>query len=242
MNNERTVVEILWTGGYDSSFRIVQLSRLDIDIQPYYLSDNRKSEQNELKAILDITDALQKHPQTKCIFRPLIIVSMSQRIEDEKITQTYNRLLQTDFFGSQYDWLARFSKIHKGIELSIHQDDKAIILINKYGKLKRVFDSTLGEYYILDKENSSEDICTLFENYHFPLAHYTKLDMRKQYNAQNYTAIMKKTWFCFNPIDGKPCGTCNPCKYTIEEGMWRRFTPHALLRYTKRKIKDIVKG
>lgn len=41
---EREVINVLWTGGYDSSFRIVQLSKNKVTIQPYYLSDNRKCE------------------------------------------------------------------------------------------------------------------------------------------------------------------------------------------------------
>lgn len=50
-------VNVLWTGGLDSSYRIIELSRLDIDIQPYYIYDHtRGSIKHELKAIKMITD------------------------------------------------------------------------------------------------------------------------------------------------------------------------------------------
>jgi len=233
----REVVEILWTGGFDSTFRVVQLSRLDVEIQPYYISDNRKSEKNELKAISDITALLEKHDHTHCKFRPLIYVDKTSWAADEEITKTYEKMLETDFFGSQYDWLARFAKEHKGIELSVHQDDKAILLINKYGKLKKAHNEISGETYVLDQENSTADICTLFGHFHFPLAQYTKLDMKDYYLKNGYAAVMDKTWFCHSPINNKPCGMCNPCKYTIEEGMPERFSRAAILRYRLKSSK-----
>ena len=73
----------------------------------------------------------------------------------------------------------------------------------------------------------------LFGNQHFPLADYTKLQMKAEYSAMGLSDVIDKTWFCFTPIDGKPCGCCNPCKYTIEEGMTERFTKKALNRYKK---------
>lgn len=228
---EGGVIEIFWTGGYDSTFRIVQLSRCDIVIQPYYLSDKRASESYELNAIESITNILQKHSETRCTFKPLIIVDMEERIENREITETYSRILKNDYIGSQYDWLARFAIDHKGIELAIHQDDKAILLINKYGKLKKVVDDNIGDYYVLDKERTEKDVYTLFGNYHLPLADLTKLDMKQYYIQHGYEDVMEKTWFCHKPIKGKPCGKCNPCIYTIEEGMKERFTKSALIRY-----------
>lgn len=234
-------IEIFWTGGYDSTFRIVQLSRCDIVIQPYYLSDKRASEPYELDAIESIINILQKHSETRCTFRPLIIVDMKQRLENNEITETYSRILKNDFIGSQYDWLARFAIEHQGIELAIHQDDKAILLINKYGKLKKIVDDNIGDYYVLDKERTEKDIYTLFGNYHLPLADLTKLDMKQYYIQHGYEDVMDKTWFCHKPIKGKPCGICNPCMYTIEEGMGERFTRSALTRYKiYKKVRQTV--
>ena len=50
MSNKKQEVEIFWTGGYDSTFRVVQLSRMDVVIRPYYLSDNRIAESYEISA------------------------------------------------------------------------------------------------------------------------------------------------------------------------------------------------
>jgi hypothetical protein len=37
-----------------------------------------------------------------------------------------------------------------------------------------------------------------------------------------FADVMALTWFCHSPRNDKPCGVCNPCEYTIEEGLgWR---------------------
>ena len=111
-------VEIFWTGGYDSTFRILQLSMKPVIIQPYYCSDNRKSEKNELTAMAVITKLLSERPTTRAIMKPLIVISATDRIVNEHISSTWTRVRENDFFGTQYDWLARFATAHPGIELS----------------------------------------------------------------------------------------------------------------------------
>lgn len=143
-----TPIEILWTGGFDSTFRVTQLSRLPVVIQPYYLSDNRMSESYELNAISDCSELLKNKPKTKCVFKPLIIVKKNERIEDQQISNAFERICATDFMGGQYTWLACFAKEHPGIELSIHKDDKAIGIITKYGRLKKVGNIMGGVFYL----------------------------------------------------------------------------------------------
>lgn len=227
------------------------LSQKDIVIQPYYLSDNRKSESNELSAIRIITEKLLLHPNTKCQFLPLIIIEKQDRLNDNDITETYKNMYEQDFFGSQYEWLAIFSKENSMIELSIHEDDKALNLIKKYGRLMKINIDSTGVNYIVDIDHSNESIVKLFANYRLPLAEYSKLKMKEEYINGGYEEIMKLTWFCFSPIDNKPCGLCNPCKYTIEEGMDERFDKIALARYKRRnsriykaiaKVKRCVKN
>ena len=223
-------ISIFWTGGYDSTFRICQLSRKKVTITPYYLSDDRASEQMEIKAINVIRDKLISNPNTIATINPLQYVSKESRKADSNVTDAFNRLLKLDFMGSQYEWLGIFALEHPGIELSIHKDDKAIALIHKHGTLKLQSDE-YGDYYVIDKDKSEKDLITVFGNQHFPLANYTKLQMKQEYISMGLSDIINDTWFCFTPIDGKPCGTCNPCRYTIEEGMAERFPAEALKRY-----------
>lgn len=233
---ERKIIPIFWTGGYDSTFRVVALSRCDVSIQPIYMSDKRPSEDLELKAIKEITSLLLKHPDTKAEILPLQIIGYDEREDDKEYREAYDRIYQKDFVGPQYIWLGVFAEKNPNIEMSIHKDDKAISIILKYGKLKKVTDCLIGDYYVVDKENSPEDITKLWGNLHFPLVYITKKEMRDFYKEHGYSEVASKTWFCYRPINGKPCGMCNPCKYTIEEGLKERFTKMALARYHCKKI------
>ena len=244
--DSREKINIFWTGGYDSTFRMCQLIREDIIIQPYYMSDNRKSEKNELEAIRKITGKLEASPEKKAELLPLIFISVEERHASQEITNAYKSLLKKDFMGQQYEWLGFFAKEHPGIELSIHKDDKAIALINKHGALKKEKNAA-GDYYTIDEAKSEPELVTLFGNMHFPLADYTKLVMKEEYKKLGFEDVINDTWFCHTPIDGKPCGSCGPCKYTIEEGMPERFTEEALKRYKKAtgflgKMKKKIKG
>lgn len=229
------IVNILWTGGWDSTFRVVSLADKEVTIQPYYLCDNRKSEKLELDSIRKIQQDLGRHPDTRCTFLPLILHQVKDITPDDQISKDYHTVLKTDFFGSQYDWLARFAKTIDNLELSIHKDDTAYVIIQKYGKLISHHDPMIGQYYTIDPEASSPEVNRLFGNFRFPMLEMSKLDMKEWAEQNGYTDIMNKTWFCHKPRNGKPCGTCNPCIYTIEEGLSERLDDEALRRYKMHK-------
>ena len=247
LSDKKNIVKILWTGGYDSSFRIVQLSMRPVEIQPYYVSDNRETEQAELLAIKKITTILKQKPTTACRFLPLQIVNMNQRMVNHQISKSYKNLRKTDFIatlserlgifsrkhviGTQYEWLGIFSKQHPAIELSIHEDDKAVHLIKQHGSFKLISDEFIGEYAVIDKSKSSADINNVFGNFRFPIVNYTKSQMKEEYRKYGCDDIKDITWFCYSPINSKACGFCNPCIYSIEEGMAERFSLAAMKRY-----------
>jgi len=209
----------------------------EVSIQPYYLKDNRKSEHLERNAIETISKEIQKHPRTKCNILDLVTMNVSDIQEDKEITGAYNNILKTDLFGSQYDWLARFAKHVENLELTIHQDDKAFIVIKKHGNVTEKNDDISGRYYVLNKEKSPKDLITVFGNYHFPVLDTSKLEMKKWAESKGLISIMNKTWFCYRPKNNKPCGACNPCRYTIEEGLLYRFSLRALLNHKIKKFR-----
>ena len=229
-------INLLWTGGWDSTYRILQLFKKEVIIQPYYLLDNRNSEKQELQAINTITEIIKKHSETNCIIKELITAKVVDIPEDFEITKSYKDILKTDFFGSQYDWLARFSKNIDNLELTIHEDDKACLIINKHGGVNKKNNTYKGEYFELNSSISSTNLINVFGNYHFPLLKITKLEMKKNAENSGLIDIMNKTWFCHNPVKNKPCGKCNPCLYTIEEGLEYRFSKKIRLKYKKKKL------
>lgn len=228
-------IKILWTGGYDSSFRVAQLSTVECVVQPYYLKDNRKSEALELNAIATITDMLHNRPATRALIKPPFIMHSSEVRKEPGITEIYQHFHKKHNLGSQYDWLARFALDHPGLELGLHGGvGQGLKTIRKYARLEKVVEGDI-QYYILDKANATEEIYALFGNYHLPLVELTKLDMRRLYQQWGMDDIAKRTWFCHTPIDGAPCGKCDPCQQRIAAGFAKDFSSQALLRYRELK-------
>lgn len=238
-----SIVKILWTGGLDSSFTIVYLSRYEVTIEPYYISDNRKSERNELNAMSEITRDILEHPETKCKMLPLQVFKSSEIEVDSEITAAYKRLRDATSIGSQYDWLARFAKSVDGLMLNIEKSENSKIhsCIKRYGYLKRVREGDV-EYCVLDEEKSSCDLVCLLKSFHIPLPllELTKPDTYKYFRRLGFEESANKTWFCFSPINSKPCGVCNPCKSAIGDGMMFRFDEKALKRYEKNKKQGVL--
>lgn len=225
----KRIIEILWTGGFDSTFRVLQLSRLPVVIQPFYLPDGREIQNIELSTIRKITDMLCQKKETKAEIRPVQVVQLKKEELSPEIVEAYGNVLKKDWLGTQYMYIGTFAREHQGIELSIHHE--AIELIRKYAELRKISDELIGDYYEVDPLNAGKDILTIFQNCHFPLADYTKLSMSKIYRKWGCEDVMNTTWFCHYPVKGKPCGTCNPCQCTIREGLSERFTRKALFRF-----------
>ncbi|MFZ0281126.1 MAG: hypothetical protein WAL29_05720, partial [Bacteroidales bacterium] len=234
-NVEKPLVKIFWTGGYDSTFRMVQLSRSDLTIQPYYLCDDQRcSEKNELKAITTITADIEKHPETKCTILPLLKFRIDAFKPDKSICEAYGRLHKLTSIGPQYQWLAEFAKTNQGIELCLEKagNGRAYNCIRNYGAIKRMKEGDLL-YGVIDPEQSNEDLIRIFGNFHLPLPLFetTKLEMREEYIGMGFGETMYRTWFCHTPVKNEPCGVCNPCKAVVEEGLAFRISSAGMKRY-----------
>lgn len=248
---EKKIINILWTRGWDSSFRIFQLSDKEVTIQPYYLKDDRKSEKLELDAIASITKEICKLETTKCTINPLITKSVSDIEIDDDINESYYKI-RKDFetlnhsqghkLGKQYEWLARFSKDIDNLELGIHKGGKITDVINTYGGFEKRTTNNKGEYFAINKTNSSKDLNKIFGNYHFPLLNLTKLKMKQIAEDNGGMDILNNTWFCHVPINEEPCGHCTPCMQTVEFGLEYRFSEKALKRYKTKKTKKRIRS
>jgi len=69
----------------------------------------------------------------------------------------------------------------------------------------------------------------------------TKLDMLNTARQNGWLGIMKKTWFCHQPIFGKiPCGKCDPCQQTMNERGMKKRIPLLVRVIRKRPLSKIV--
>jgi hypothetical protein len=217
-------VKILWTGGWDSTFQLLQLLLTRRNrATPYYLIDEeRRSTGLELLTMKRIkAKVFERFPETRQLLDATQFFSVSDVSPNPDITRSYERVRHSSSIGSQYDWLARFCEEHgiSDLQLCIHKDDRAHAVISKMvTKVGRDAEKATQ----MDLRSSGKDEYALFRYFSFPILGLTKPEMADIARATGFDDIMRITWFCHNPRNGKPCGVCNPCLYTIEEGLaWR---------------------
>ena len=233
-------INILWTGGFDSTFRVCQLSLIDVEIQPIYISIKRESEAYELKAITEITNYINSKKESKCTILPLNVVNYEDILPDKQVTDSLMKLRKEFKIGLQYDFLTRFARqsnimLEVGFEYDPLAGEQGCF--EKYGKLKKgtipIFGQKNIEYYELDPDKSSEDIINVFGKYRYglPLYHMDRTETVKAYKELGYEEVIPMTWFCAHPINGKPCGLCTPCEGYMESNMSFRLPLRARLLY-----------
>jgi hypothetical protein len=236
---EKPTVNLLWTGGWDSTFRLLSLvSKHDCTVQPYYVIDrDRKSWGIEVRTMEKVMTACRQDP-SKYVGKilPPIFVEKQEIDEDPEITQAFRNLASRHHMGWQYEWLARLAK-ERGIE-------DLELLVNRYADPhvgSQVFlwpnverrRGPVTEVYSL-RRDVDEDLHT-FRYFTFPVLHLTKPEMEALASEGGFRDVLEMTWFCLQPLnDTWPCGTCAACQYTIEGGMSRRIGWRGLLRHRAR--------
>lgn len=228
------MIHLLWTGGWDSTFRLLQLAHEGTEIQPHYIQEKtRDSLQKEMQAMNDIRKKVnEKFPGS--FVHEVELINQSEIIVFPEFTQSYKRLLSKGWIGSQYIYIASYCKQMSipGFELSIEK--LSISRNNVMPCLKNTEIDSLNRRVI--SEGSDKDLLCLFNQFAFPVLHLTKLDMLKESENMGVKEILNMTWFCHQPLFDEPCGSCNPCMSTLQAGFKYRFSRLALARYKVKKL------
>jgi hypothetical protein len=227
MEQEQTPpIHLLWTGGWDSTFRLLQLVLLERRrVQPFYVIDaDRQSTGAELRSMRNIkARVFHKRPEARRLLSPTILKDLFDIAPNPPLTAQFERVRDRLFIGSQYDWLPRLCH-EAGIsdmELCIHKDDRAHKVLES---LCASSDRADGGRYRVDPKWAGSDEHAVFGCFRFPVFDLTKLDMQTLARDSGFDDIMELTWFCHRPRQNfRPCGVCNPCLYTMEEGLSRRI-------------------
>jgi hypothetical protein len=224
-------IDILWTSGWDSTYRVIEAARQGLSIQPHYIVDSgRVSHPIEVTTIAMLTrDIARRWPEAR--ISPPLLTLRSEIAPEPEITASYERLRKVNGLGIQYDLFARYALGNNldALELGVHQQDKAHRFITEVAK------NGDGGWVV---QNNGSDAARLFSRFRFPVLELTKLDMEERAYSGGFLDLLDRTWFCFNPIKRQPCGLCNPCTYTIEEGLARRLPAAALRRHAHRNRLD----
>lgn len=222
-----TLHNVLWTSGWDSTFRVAQLLLMsDAVVQPWYVVDpDRYSSGTELRTMERIRLTLeQRDPSIHDRLKPTKVIDKADVPVDAEITGWFSDLRRSDYWGAQYDWLARLAK-SEGVrlEIGLKSDDAPSV---RLGDLV-VKTDTPGRYGF-DLESASGPK-RLFQYFEFPIYDITKLESQQIAQANGYLDVMEMTWWCHTPLfNGQPCGWCNPCKHARAEGFGRRVPAPSL--------------
>jgi hypothetical protein len=232
-NNE--ITNILWTGGWDSTFRLLDLLMIkEKSVQPWYIIDPyRRSTLLELRAMREIKKNLFiKFPKTVDLLRPNIFLEVYDIKPDNKITESFKRINEEYPWGTQYEWLARFAN-EQGLKNLEMCWEKGFSERSKYFRSYLIkVDDDNDPYYKFNSKYEQTDYNNIFKYYKFPIIEITKLDMVTISRQNGFNEFMEMTWFCHRPrSNNKPCGTCNPCILTIKKGLGRRLPFTSRLRF-----------
>ncbi|PTB98360.1 hypothetical protein C9993_08015 [Marinobacter sp. Z-F4-2] len=231
-------IDVLWTGGWDSTFRVLFASLIEQkEVRPHYIIDfERKSSLRELQAISEIRSELRKLSQSAADrVGEIRITPITEIASVNDITESFHRLKKKRYLGSQYDWLSRYAMTHEitDLELSVHVDDKVYSFLE--GKVDQ---DSFGRWKLRADENGDVNILACFT---FPVLEISKIQMQEKAREFGFIDALEKSWFCFSPRSGEPCGECNPCIYTVEEGMGYRLSSDAIFRYKTRHLGRVLK-
>lgn len=239
MNLSEIPINIFWTGGWDSTFRLIQLTLIyKKTVQPYYIIDhNRNSLLLELRAMMKIKEALISiDKETKSRILPTIFKELSEIATDSIISESYKNLLERETIAIQYEWLSRYCKEESISDIEIcnmnvtyeAENHTKRLLSSNLDKIKSYF----GTYYKLSKNCQDKNLCNLYQSFVYPLLDITKKDMFEISKEKGFENVMKLTWFCHMPtINSKPCGKCAPCRIVYHEGLKWRLPATAKFRY-----------
>ena len=231
------MINIFWTGGWDSTFRVLYLVIVEKQtIQPYYIRGmGRASQSLEISTMESIKKLLyNKFPETKGLIKDTESIRADKISTSESIKNSFIEIQKKYNLGNQYYYMAELVK----------QSDISDIEVCMHGEV------TIANYISeedpthIDPQYSGTDFYNIFGSYAFPILNISKLEMKRIATKHNFIDLLNKSWFCHHPVNGNPCGVCLPCIIVMEEKMDSRMPLISKIRYyisPKRYIKSILK-
>lgn len=212
-------VHLLWTGGWDSTYRLLYLLWEGKQVQPHYILDpHRPSSGHELRAMEAISASIkQEAERLPGTLLPTEISEKASSVQNKKVQEAYNAIVQTMYIGDQYMWLADYCETRgiEGMEIGVEENPIILKAVNSVGY----------------------PFTEIFGKFCFPILSTSKLAMKAWAKATGTLPIMELTWFCHKPTaNSEPCGTCHPCEVTIKGGMEYRLPLSSRIRYHLRVI------
>ena len=235
-NNNETfqndnVIYLFWTGGYDSTFRLCQLTIIQRKkVQPIYISDpnldneeskntKRHNHKQEYSAMKNIQIKINnKFPYTKKLILP--IIDIDNIVLDEDIKHNMRILHQQKRVRRavcQYGGMAQVTKnLDKDIEICVENAHGSMMNRTIKDKLKCNHSSCkYKDLRLINNLNKNDKSLKIFNRFIFSTIFLTKKDMYNIAQQNKFNDILDITWSCWYPRNNKPCGRCVMCRERI---------------------------
>lgn len=232
--NDHPPVNLLWTGGWDSTFRLLDLLlHWRLSVQPIYCIDpTRKSNAQESIAMETIRRHLrEQHPEAADRLAAVQRYPVVPAFPDDRWESARQTALLTQKLGTQYAFIARTLATRKLdlVEMAAEIPSNPHRLIND--RFVPAVVNGAPTFVLSDQVPSDSPAHVLFSGCSFPLAKMTKPDEFNIAQERGYIELLKHTWFCHTPRPGNtPCGRCAPCDTVITDGFGWRMPLSARLR------------
>ena len=215
---------ILFTGGLDSSYRFCQLAQhKNVVIEPIYIINKRRPEtEREIIAQKNIYEYIVNHHKTKATILPINRIPQEQ-LPKETNYQNIEKALGKYGLGWQFIDIGLYSMLKN--ELEICQEE----VWEKFPKETEFFVKNNRTY--MDTSLLNIEIQFLFKNLTFPIIGVTRKQMISDLKKWGYYEIIDKIWFCYQNINGKPCGICDNCRKKITDGLSFLFDKEGQKRF-----------
>lgn len=236
--HQTETIQVLWTGGWDSTFRLLQLLIvLEKRVQPWYVIDpGRESLAYELRAMQNIRKKFSEgYAHLRENLLPTRFIELQSIPLNGDVLDSINRIRETRRLGHQYDWLSGLAVFYKltGLEISLEKGGEGIF---NFLREKFIFVEDHGyTYFMIDPKFKDSDEYAVFGNFRFPIIEITKPEMEQVASENGFIEILNTSWYCHHPRrNGKPCGVCIPCMGAVEAGMKHRLPVSGRFRYVFR--------
>ena len=217
---------VLWTGGWDSTFRVVDLLLTHgRAVQPWYVVDpSRRTTGREQAAMAEIATWIgRRDPRAGAHLAPVRVLSVADIRVDPVVREAATLIRQRVRLPEQYVWLAELTRMQGLPALEVGIEHRAETPALAEAAVIREDAPAPEDWWVVTADGSPPGTHTLYGLFRLPILEYDKADLGRQAAERGFSEALELTWFCRWPtVFGNPCGFCVPCQTTRLGGLGRR--------------------
>lgn len=233
-------INLLWTGGFDSTFRLCQLSRMEnVEVQPIYCifpQDQRPNKFREMEAQDTILQMVRARPETKAEILDPVRLTPNDLPPDPDYDLAFCRHFTADepAVSGQLRALGKVPLLYPNAEFCIEaRFPQRVTKDQPHGKTRTYMEDHGFRFkehpdgsVSYDASKADPDTRLLFGRFSYPVLLIPEIKMLSFIRQWKYEEIFQHTWTCdFN--QEVPCGICHQCQVKWDSGLAEILPPSA---------------